>query len=153
MEDDYHELLKINRHNLDHEWEANPGLYMRYAEKAAIALREKNEIDAERKIMKARLGRKYRLQLESERAKVTDPMIVEMIRTDPEYKRLTEDLIAAIERWKIMDAAMWSFQQRKESLEHIQDGIQRGLFSMPEQRPRNESDEIRDKINERRQRR
>jgi len=148
---DYFSELKINKYALDQEWENQAERAMYWARQSAIAFREYQEIEMDRKIIKAKLYKKYRLQLENEVAKVTDVMIDAHVRTDPEYRKATEKLIAAKEISTIMEDVRWNFVTRKTALENIQQGIVAGLFSHPQSK--GEDDLIRDRIEQRRRNR
>lgn len=130
-ERDYFSELKINKFALDEEWLEQPEKGMYWAKQAAIAQTELDSIDMNRKIMKANLGKKYRIMIEDSGRKSTESMLQELIRTDPEYLNLTEQLIVAKENFEILEAAKWQFSMRKTSLEKIQEGIIMGLFSDP----------------------
>jgi hypothetical protein len=130
-ERNYYEELKINKFQLEEEWIQQSEKAMYWAERAATAQREYEDVELERKILKAELYKKYRRNLEEEKVKVTDTMIEAFIRTDPEYKEISEKLIAAKENASVMDSAKWNFMTRKNSLEKIQEGIITGLFSDP----------------------
>jgi len=130
-ERNYYQELRINKFQLEEEWIQQPERAMYWGERAAAAQREFEDIELERKITKAKLYKKYRTQLEEEKIKVTDTMIEAYIRTDDEYKEISNKLIAAKENASVMDGAKWNFMTRKNSLEKIQEGIVAGLFSDP----------------------
>lgn len=129
-ERNYYQELKINKFQLEEEWIQQSEKAMYWGEQAAIAQREYEDIELEKKIIKAKLYKKYRSELE-EKGKVTDAMIESYIRTDVEYKKVSDKLIVAKENAAVMDGAKWSFMMRKNSLEKIQEGIVAGLFSDP----------------------
>lgn len=129
-ERNYYQELKINKFQLEEEWIQQSEKAMYWGEQAAIAQREYEDIELEKKIIKAKLYKKYRSELE-EKGKVTDAMIEAYIRTDVEYKKVSDKLIVAKENAAVMDGAKWSFMMRKNSLEKIQEGIVAGLFSDP----------------------
>lgn len=130
-ERDYFQELKINKNNLEGEWIEHSERSQYWCVQAAKAQTGLNEIELDRKIVIAGLGRGFRLEMENKEKKPTEKVIEEMIRTTPIYKELTEKLIKAKENSEILDAAKWNFQARKTSLEKIQEGIIMGLFSDP----------------------
>jgi hypothetical protein len=145
--------LKINKLNLDQEWEEQGERAIYWAKRAARAQKELDTINMKRKIMKARLYKKYRSELEATRDKTTDIMIESCIRADPEYQKLTEELIDAKETASILDSAKWEFVSRKVALEHLQEGITIGLFADPREindRNIKAYESIREQIRERR---
>ena len=92
---DYYEEIKINKFNLEQEWIEQGERAVYWAGQFIIAQREYNECDMSRKIMKATLGKKYRQELRDRLEKPTDKVVEELIRTDPDYRQKTEELIAA----------------------------------------------------------
>lgn len=128
---DYKEEIKINKFNLFQEWLEQSERALYWGEQSAIANTMVNDIDLERKIMKARLGKQYRTALEESGRQAKDKVVEELIRTDPEYRTLTQQLIAAKEAAQILDSAKWNFMARKTNLEKIQEGIIIGLFADP----------------------
>ena len=149
---DYFSELKINKHRLDEEWENQSEKSMYWAKQAATAQSEFDKTNMERKILKARLGKQYRQEIENAGKKPTDKMIEEMIRTNPEYREATFQLIKDKEYLEIMDSAKWEFVSRKVSLEKIQQGIISGLFSDPRNSDPREEDRIRDAMADKRRR-
>lgn len=148
MTRDYYQELAINKFDLEDEWICQPERAMYWAEQAAKAQTEFKDVEMERNIKKAELYKKYRAQLEQEKDKVSDVMITSYIRSDPEYRRLTEKLYMAQETAAILDSAKWSFMTRKTSLEKIQEGIIAGLFSDP--RDKKTEEKLRNRMEERR---
>lgn len=144
------EEIKINKFNLLKEWEEQAERGMYWGEQSAIANRELNDIILERKMMKARLGRKFRQELEDQGRQTKDKVVEELIRTDPEYEKLTNKLIMAKEQAEIMDSVKWSFMTRKTALENIQQGIVNGLFADPRDINKKTDDSLRDAMEKRR---
>jgi hypothetical protein len=150
FERNYYDELKINKFQLEEEWIQQSERAMYWSERAATAQREFEDIELERKITKARLYKTYRNRLESEKDKVTDTMIEAYIRTDDEYKEISNKLIAAKENASVMDGAKWNFMTRKNSLEKIQEGILAGLFSDPRNTNKDDYEKQREMIKQRR---
>jgi len=130
-ENEFQEDIKINRFRLDEEWERNPVLYDKWSKLAAAAERERMEADVDKDILRAKLYRRYRLDLAHSGEKYTDALIDACVKTDPEYRKAVEELIAMTESASIMLDKKWAFQQRKTSLEEIQQGILSGLYAKP----------------------
>jgi hypothetical protein len=130
-ESEYFSDLKINMFRLDEEFEHQPVLYMKYAEKAAAAAKKSLELEKRRKMIQAELYKKYRKQFTDNAVKFTDTMLDAYVRDDEEYKTITFDWIDAVETANIYADVKWAFQQRKSSLEEIQKGILAGLYSAP----------------------
>jgi hypothetical protein len=148
MTRDYYQELAINKYDLEEEWIRQSEKCMYWSEQAAKAQTEFKDVEMERNIKKAELYKKYRAQLEEEKDKVSDAMITAYIRTDPEYRTLTQKLYMAQENASIMEAAKWNFTTRKTSLEKIQEGIISGFFSDP--RDKKTEEKLRNKMEERR---
>lgn len=148
-ERNYYQELKINKFQLEEEWIQQSEKAMYWGEQSAIAQREYEDIELEKKIIKAKLYKKYRSELE-DKGKVTDTMIEAYIRTDVEYKKVSDKLIVAKENAAVMDGAKWSFMMRKNSLEKIQEGIVAGLFSDPRSLNQADYEKQRELIKERR---
>jgi len=150
-ERDYYEELQINKFKLEEEWIQQPEKAMYWAERAAIAQREYEDLELKKKITKAKLYKKYRSEFEKEKIKVTDTMIDAFVRTDPEYEEISNKLIAAKENASVMDSAKWNFMTRKNSLEKIQEGIIVGLFSDPRETNQTNYEKQREAIRQRRE--
>jgi len=128
---DYMEEIKINKHRLEEEIINQPGLYIKWAEKSARAMVNRIELEKKEKLVQAELDRKYRTRLEQIGEKVTENKIDASIRMDDEYKAINEKLFEAIEEEAIMIDVKWAFQQRKTSLELLQEGIINGIYADP----------------------
>ena len=128
---DYMEEIKINKHRLEEEIINQPGLYIKWAEKSARAMVNRIELEKKEKLVRAELDRKYRTRLEQIGEKVTENKIDASIRMDDEYKAINEKLFEAIEEEAIMIDVKWAFQQRKTSLELLQEGIINGIYADP----------------------
>jgi hypothetical protein len=89
------------------------------------------ELEKKEKLVRAELDRKYRTRLEQIGEKVTENKIDASIRMDDEYKAINEKLFEAIEEEAIMIDVKWAFQQRKTSLELLQEGIINGIYADP----------------------
>lgn len=128
---DYMEEIKINKHRLEEEIINQPGLYIKWAEKSARAMVNRIELDKKKKLVRAELDRKYRLKIEQAGEKVTENRLDAYIRMDDEYKAINEKLLEAMEEEAIMIDVKWAFQQRKTSLELLQEGIINGIYADP----------------------
>ena len=128
---DYKEDIKINQHRLQEEIINQPVLYLKWAEKASRAMANKLSLEKQKKLIRAELDKKYRAEFEKVNEKITENKLDSLIRMDKEYKKIGSDLIDAIEEEAIMMDVKWAFQQRKSSLELIQEGIINGLYADP----------------------
>jgi len=128
---DYMEEIKINKHRLEEEIINQPGLYIKWAEKSARAMVNRIELDKKKKLVRAELDRKYRLKIEQAGEKVTENRLDAYIRMDDEYKAINEKLLEAMEEEAVMIDVKWAFQQRKTSLELLQEGIINGIYADP----------------------
>jgi len=134
MDTTYRQDIEINEFDLLDEWERQPGLYIKWAERAAKAEKIGLSLGKQRKIKQSELYKKYRKQFVDNSEKFTDMMLDAHVRSDQEYKDITNEWINAEEEAQILADVKWAFQQRKSSLEQIQDGIKSGLFSAPQEK-------------------
>jgi hypothetical protein len=125
------EEIKINKHRLEEEIINQPGLYIKWAEKAARAMVNRIALDKQKKLVRAELDKKYRIKIEQSGEKVTENRVDACIRMDDEYKAVNAKLLEAIEEEAIMVDVKWAFQQRKTSLELLQEGIINGIYADP----------------------
>jgi len=127
----YKEDIEINRHKLDEEIINQPVLYLEWAQKASEAMAHKQRTEQKRKLIKAELDKKYREQFESNGEKYTEAKLDSYIRSDKEFKNATDEYIDAMEQEQIYADVKWAFQQRKSSLELLQEGIINGIYADP----------------------
>jgi hypothetical protein len=128
---DYMEEIKINKHRLEEEIINQPGVYIKWAEKAARAMVNRIDVDKKKKLIRAELDRKYRAKFAQAGEKVTENGIDACIRMDDEYKAINEKFLEAMEEEAVMVDVKWAFQQRKTSLELLQEGIINGIYADP----------------------
>lgn len=128
---DYKKDIEINRYKLDEEIIRQPALYLEWAEKAARAMSQKQRLEQARKLKKAELDKKYRQQFEESGEKYTETKLDALIRSDKIFKEATDVYLDAIEQEAIYADVRWAFQQRKASLELLQEGIINGIYADP----------------------
>jgi hypothetical protein len=147
-ERDFYEDIKINKFALDKDWETHQEKSYYWAKQAAAAKKEVETKNLQRKVRKAALYKKHRILLEATKDKVSEAMIEANVRTDPEYQKISEELIDAQEYYDILDAAKWEFVNRKMALEKIQEGLINGLFGGPKDagERKRDSDQVRERI-------
>jgi hypothetical protein len=141
---DYKDDIKINQYRLHEEIINQPVLYLKWAEKAAHAMANRLTLEKQKKVIRAELDSQYRLKLEKTSEKITENRLDASIRTDKKYIKISEELINAIEEEAVMMDVKWAFQQRKTSLELLQQGIINGLYADPTV---NTQKALRDKLN------
>lgn len=127
---DYYVDLKIDPYNLDENTENQPTIYMQYAELASDKRDEVNNQkkvikvkDAELKEVTAKLFVKYKNEFIDSK-KPTDSMANNLVLIDEEYKKKFNETIKELEKYNklshqldILEAAVTSFQQRKNMIE------------------------------------
>ena len=117
---DFENDVKINKFELDIEWEKQPALFEKYARASAEATAERDRVWQNRKVIKAELMTEILNHYNSiGLKKPTDVAIDAEIRGDSRHKEVSEELIAANEKVGLTDAAKWAMQQKKDALENM----------------------------------
>ena len=122
---------EINQNDLDAEWIRQPGLYGHWASKYADELKVKDRIWLQKKILKAKLYGKYRADLTVADKAPTETRVDATVHADPEYEKISLELIDAEWRVNKCDAAKWSFEHKKKSLEQLSESRDRA-YNMPD---------------------
>jgi len=125
MERNIHPDLQINENDLDGEWLRQAGLYDYWCEQWAIALKEKDEIWLEKKILKATLFKEARINLTENGKTPSDNRCDVEVHADPRYKDVSLRLINLEEKVNKLDGRKWAFEQKKKSLEQLSDSADR----------------------------
>lgn len=123
----YENDLKIDEHQLEKEWLHQPSLYMRYAEKAALADSKAKRAKENIEVVKAELSTYYR----STEEKFTEKSIEAQILTDPKYKEANKDYLDAVEQAAVLSAAVRAFDHKKAALENLVRLTLAGYYSQP----------------------
>jgi hypothetical protein len=121
----------VDQNDLDGEWIRQSGLYGHFASLYADELKKKDIIWLRKKVMKARLYNEYRTELTVNDKSPTDTRVDAAVHADPEYEAVSMELIKAEWRVNKCDAAKWSFEHKKKSLEHLSENEDKA-FNMPD---------------------
>jgi hypothetical protein len=122
MSESYEEELRIDPDNLDHEWEAQPGLYQRYSEMLANAEKEKADLKEELDVLKAKKDLDIREGNYSRSiSKLTEGTIESLLKEDEEVQKKVKELNEASYRVKLLGGAVEAFSHRKKALEKMVD--------------------------------
>lgn len=117
---DYKRDVEINENNLDAEWIRQAGLYAHWAVRYAEELALKDRIWLQKKILKARKAKEYRLALMNQDGKAPSDNRVDIeVHADSEYEAVSIRLIEAEERVNMLDEIKWAMVQRLSSLERL----------------------------------
>jgi hypothetical protein len=146
MGNDYMKDLEIDEHELHMECMIQPQLYMKYAEMYAAASKTRSKLKGQLEILESELDNKYRLELANASTKVTEKMILSMIRQDPGYQDLQGKLLNAEFEENIYKDAKMAFQDRKLQLGNLTDLFISGYFAKPT--PKTKTENIRRKHQE-----
>jgi hypothetical protein len=121
----------IDRNDLDGEWIRQAGLYAYYADKYADALRKRNSLWLDKKILKAKLYKEHRLLLTVDGKAPTDTRTDNEIHADPRYEKASRALIDAEVELEKMDGFKWAMEHKKKGLDKVSDNADRS-GSMPD---------------------
>jgi hypothetical protein len=109
----------VNENDLDGEWLRQSGLYSYWSRMWARELKLKDKIWLRKKILKAQLYKKHRLLLIVEGKAPSDSRVDNEVHADPEYEKVSIELIDAEERVNALDSIKWAMEQKKKSLEQL----------------------------------
>jgi hypothetical protein len=116
---DYKQDVQVNENDLDGEWIRQAALYANWAVQYARELRLKDIIWLKKKVLKATLYNKYRLKLTDNDKAPTDTRVDASVRADPEYEKVSLELIDAEARVNELDAIKWAMEHKKKSLDRL----------------------------------
>ena len=110
-----------NENDLHNEWLMQAQQYYDWAKMLGKAKRKRNDLDLERKIIKARLYKESKLKLTAANGgkAPTGADLESEVRSSPEYKSISEQLIIAEEEVDLMDAGKWAMNRFEKSLEEV----------------------------------
>jgi len=128
---DYARDLRIDQTALDTEWLKQPGLYMRYAEAAAEAERDRDQLKQASEALKAELDPTARRTIEASGAKVTESAVTAWIGSNQELRAARERLGKAEFRVSILKEAVRAFDHRKAALTNLVTLWQGSYFAGP----------------------
>jgi len=123
--------LEIKENDLDGEWIKQAGLFAHWVEKWANKLKEKDLVWLEKKTTKARLFKEAKIALTENGKLPSDTRCEVEVHAHPDYREVSERLIALEEDVNILDGVKWAFEQKKKSLDRLSDARDRER-SMPD---------------------
>ena len=138
--------LKIDKYNLDHEWELQPQLFNEWAEKCAEAIEIKDRAELKLKVIEAKLFKDIKTNWKDYGfdKSPTDTMAKQEVLLQEEYQQAYEELIQARKNLNVLEGAKRSFEHRKKALENITQLWVSGYYAEPYI-----SKDAKDKVNER----
>lgn len=119
MDFDYKNDVAIDQNDLDSEWIKQAGLYAHWAGLYAKALAKKDLVWLEKKILKAQLYKKFKLESETSGKKPTENAVDAEVHSSDEYKEVSNRLIDEEEIVNILDSIKWAMEQKKKALENL----------------------------------
>jgi len=130
----------VNERDLDGEWLRQSVLYNKWAGLAATALKKQAQLHLKRKILKAELYKSAKIKLSNmpgskEGKEPTGAAIEAEIRTNPEYKNVSEQLIDAEEQTALMEAGKWSMVEKSKALDRLCVDRDKGFFMATGSKP------------------
>ena len=128
---DYQEEDKINKFALDREWEEQGDKYIYWSTMAAKAVKNLEDCNLRRKIMKAELYKEHRENFVQDGTKFSEAMLDAEVHADPKYKAVSLEQIQLQEEATIMTDIKWNFQQRQGRIEHLQQLRLAGYYADP----------------------
>ncbi|MDD5053487.1 MAG: hypothetical protein PHO27_12200 [Sulfuricurvum sp.] len=128
---DYKGDVEINENDLDGEWIKQASLYANWAVRYAKELRLKDIIWLKKKVLKATLYNKYRVELTVNDKAPTDTRVDSAVRSDAEYEKVSLELIDTEARVNELDAIKWAMEHKKKSLDRLSEN-QDKAFNMPD---------------------
>lgn len=129
----YEEDLKINLNDLAENWDKQPQLYMKWAEKYAQAYFERDKKKEKLEIVKAQIDMDIRTNLDNYGfdKKPTEAAISAKILMQPEYQAASTSVIEANRDMNIYNAAKTAMDHKKKALEMLSYLSTSGLYAEP----------------------
>lgn len=127
----YKDDLEIDKYALDEEWEKQSLLYMKWAERHAEAIKERDILWQKKKVLRAELDQEIRQSFMYEGMKFTETLIDSKIRMRKEYQEVQERLIEANKNVNVLDSAKWAMDSKKKALENMTSLWLGGYYSEP----------------------
>lgn len=121
MELEYEQDLRIDENALDVECLEQPSLLMRYVRIAAKAEKEVSRLKEELGVVAAEIDRDIRLNPASFEitGRVTEDVVKHTMVLQPEYKKVTAELIEAKYEHSMARGAIEAIQERKDMLQEL----------------------------------
>ena len=127
----YKEDLKIDRYNLDTEWETHANKFVEWAEKEVEAQFEKDKAKERLAITKSDIDMELREYAEKKSIKLTEAAILNSITGDPRYTKASSEYLIAVRNSNMLGVARDAFEHKKKALERMTDLWISGYWSDP----------------------
>ena len=114
---DYNKDLDIDPNSLDLEWLLQPKLFFKYSAELTDARRDSAFTAEKLEVTKAEADKRVRLQFVDQ--KVTVDQIRAAVQQDVEVQKIAREVIEAEHKVNMLQAAVRSFDQRKDALENL----------------------------------
>ena len=129
---EYADDIRIDKFNLDVEWEMQPAKYIEWATKLSVAILERDQCKQRIDVLRAQLDRKLRVELEKQLGKKpTEGAISAAIDLEQTYQDIQDEYHQINYQVNILTAARNAFEQRKKALEYLTQLYLSSYFSKP----------------------
>jgi len=117
---EYYEDLKVDIHSLDHLWAIQPQLYMKWAERHAKAIAERDRLKERLELVKAEVSADVRRNpADYSIEKLTEAAVHAAVISDEKVRKVSEQLIRAAEVVNILAGAKEGMNHKKSALETL----------------------------------
>ena len=134
-ETEYNEDLKIDKYHLDEEWEDQPLLYMKWAERYAEAIHERDQLKEKMDLIRAQIDIEIRINPNTfgfdRDKKPTESAISNRILEEEEYQTATEEFLSAKKSVNILQGVKEAMEHKKKALEAETSLFIGGFYSEP----------------------
>lgn len=113
---EYQEDLSIDKHRLDVEWEDQPSIYMKWAERYSEAVYERDRLKEKLDLIKAQLDTEIRRRYSTGKKPTEAAITNEIIDTD-DFQDATEDYLQAKKDVNILGGVKEAMEHKKKALE------------------------------------
>jgi hypothetical protein len=146
---EFSEVLAINKHRLDDEWERQPILFQEYLGKLSDAREEEMKCKERVKVGEAEISKAIRLKPEDfNMTKVTEGSITSAVATHPGVLNLKEKWIDSKHSLDVLESAVRALEHKKTALEQLVKLQLAGYFSEPKIKVEGETKVIQEQIKE-----
>ena len=115
-----HDDFKINKSDLDEEWKQQAGLYFKYSEQFARAIKNRDDMKRKFNLKNSELVDDISSNPgDYDLSRVTDTVVKNKAIMQPEYQEALKNLDKAKLDENILEGAVWASQQKKSSLEYL----------------------------------
>ena len=120
MKSNYKEDLTIDRYQLEYEWERQAQLYVKWAEKHADAMFERDRLKEYLELLKAEIYmRIVEKHAELDQKKPTEAMLNNLVLQSTDYKNANSEFLKAKRDTEYLYGAKEGMQHKKTALEHL----------------------------------